>query len=321
MDYSTILTRAWHIIWNNKFLIVLGILVALGSGGGGGSGGSGGGSGGSGSGGFMSTPVPGQDWSEGMTDYSPLANIPDEMWALGIGFLVVIAGILLIIGIAVWVISRIAAGGLIAGVNQIETENVSGFKQAWSAGWQKGWRLLGIGIIPMIPMLIGLFVFLVLLLTVGGFSTIFDDPSAFNSDAVAYEMSTQLGLWISMSVILCLVALISVVLSIFAGLADRACMLEDKGVFESYGRGWEILSNNFGSAVILVLIHIGLALGIGLILCLPTVFMSLCCLLWPVLWAISGTTTAYFSTVWTLAWREWVGGAPGEFVIEKAPLV
>ena len=39
MDYGSILTRAWRIIWENKWLILLGVLVALGSSSGGGGGG------------------------------------------------------------------------------------------------------------------------------------------------------------------------------------------------------------------------------------------------------------------------------------------
>src|SRR5689334_16157151 len=34
MEYSSILQRSWQIIWNNKWLIFLGVLIGLGSGGG-----------------------------------------------------------------------------------------------------------------------------------------------------------------------------------------------------------------------------------------------------------------------------------------------
>jgi hypothetical protein len=44
-------------------------------------------------------------------------------------------------------------------------------------------------------------------------------------------------------------------------------------------------------------------LGIGFIG--PGIVMALCFLLWPLLLLISGTVEAYFSTLWTLAWREW----------------
>jgi hypothetical protein len=91
-------------------------------------------------------------------------------------------------------------------------------------------------------------------------------------------------------------------------------MTENLGVFASYGRGWDVLRGNFGQAVVLFLIQIGLGIGLAIVLALPSFLAALCCLLWPVLLALSGAVQAYFSTLWTLAWRVWVsaGTAPGE---------
>jgi hypothetical protein len=33
MDYGQLLSRAWDVVWNNKWLVVLGLVVALSSGG------------------------------------------------------------------------------------------------------------------------------------------------------------------------------------------------------------------------------------------------------------------------------------------------
>jgi hypothetical protein len=41
----------------------------------------------------------------------------------------------------------------------------------------------------------------------------------------------------------------------------------------------------------------------------PGFLMVLCCLLWPVLILVQGAFSAYVSTLWTLAWREFVSGA------------
>jgi hypothetical protein len=51
----------------------------------------------------------------------------------------------------------------------------------------------------------------------------------------------------------------------------------------------------------LFLIQLGIGIALGLVLLLP----ALCCLLWPLLLLVQGTSAAYFSTMWTLAWREW----------------
>ena len=61
-----------------------------------------------------------------------------------------------------------------------------------------------------------------------------------------------------------------------------------------------------------VIIIVLLRIGIGIVLFLPTLMVSLCCLLWPLLLVLQGAVTAYFSTVWTLAWREWTAQPPAQ---------
>jgi hypothetical protein len=75
-----------------------------------------------------------------------------------------------------------------------------------------------------------------------------------------------------------------------------------------------VLVRNLGPAIILFLIQIALTILLGIGLIGPGLVMALCFLLWPVLLLIGGTVAAYFSTLWTLAWREWavetLGGSP-----------
>lgn len=51
----------------------------------------------------------------------------------------------------------------------------------------------------------------------------------------------------------------------------------------------------------------------------PRALLALCCLFWPILALIQGAIAAYFSSMWTLAWRRWTGEAPaaGEPVAEE----
>ena len=85
-------------------------------------------------------------------------------------------------------------------------------------------------------------------------------------------------------------------------------MLEDLGVVASYRRGFEVLADNLGSALILFLIQIAISIGLFIVLIVPGFLMALCCLLWPLLILAEAAFCAYFSTLWTLAWREWVEG-------------
>jgi hypothetical protein len=76
-------------------------------------------------------------------------------------------------------------------------------------------------------------------------------------------------------------------------------------VIDAYRRGFEVLINNISPAVVLFLIQIGIGILLGIAMILPSVIIALCCLLWPLFLLIRGATAAYFSTLWTLAWREW----------------
>ena len=136
------LKRAWTIVWENKFLILLGIVVALGSGGGGGGTGAGGGS--SSGGGESSFQL-------------PLGELPELRAQIGVPEVLIALVALLVIGFAflvavlLWIAATIARGGLIAGVSTIEGGGTSSFGAAWSAAWERGWRLLGIGVAPAVP--------------------------------------------------------------------------------------------------------------------------------------------------------------------------
>jgi hypothetical protein len=302
MDYGNILSRAWRIIWENKFLILLGVIVALGSGSGGGA------SGGRSAG-----------WSPGEGDFDfemPRWDLPDLRGELGVPEAAVIAAILVlvslavVVGIALWIVSTIARGGLIAGVSAIDGGGASSFAQAWRAGWEKGWRLLGIGILPAIPGFI-------LLIAGLGAAGLFAGIYGFSGERLWYVPGAGLG--VLLAVLACVLIPISLILSLLRTFANRACMLEDVGVIEAYRRGLNVLVANIGPALILFLLQIviGAVLGIAM---LPFGFvMLLCCLLWPVLLAIRGAIATYFSTIWTLAWREWTGlGHAGEIAPETS---
>jgi len=303
MDYGRILSRAWSIIWEHKFLILLGVIVALGSSSGG------------------STPRGGNvDWSAGEDGFDfemPRWRTPDLGDELGVPEVAVILAVLIfvslavIVGIALWFASTIARGGLIAGVSMIDGGGTSTFATAWRAGWEKGWRLLGIGLLPAIPGLI--------LLVAGlGAAGVFAGLYGFVGEGAA--LAPGAGLGVLFVLLACFLVPIALILGLLRTFANRACMLEDLGVIASYRRGLEVLVQNLGPAVILFLLQIVIGAVIGVVMVLPGVVMVLCCLLWPLLLAIRGAIASYFSTMWTLAWREWTGlGHVGEVAEEGAP--
>jgi hypothetical protein len=283
MEYGNILNRSVNIVWQNKFLIVLGILASLGSGS------SGGGGGGNGE------PVQFLEFGE-------------EFTALSAGLIVALVCVALIVGIVLWVISTIARGGMIASVDTIEAGEKTNLRQAWSAGWQKAWTLLGIGILPAIPGLILFVVGLIGSVAYGGILALYGAELA---DSVGTT-----GLGITIALFACIVVPVVLVLSILRNFAERACMLENLGVIDAYRRGSSVLMANLVEAIILFLLQIAIFIVLGILLFLPGIVLALCCLLWPLFLVAQGAISAFLSTLWTLAWRTWTGEPP---MVEKTP--
>lgn len=306
MDYGALLTRAWNIIWEHKFLILLGVLVALGSGGGGGSGANAN---------FRFDGGP-RDVPRGpdMPRIPELPRMPDVRGLLpavaGLAVIVIIA--LIFVAIVLWIISTIARGGLIAGANDVDAGRATSFSVAWNAGWGKGWRLLGIGILPAIPAFFLTAMVLVFGLAAGGLAYL-----------TGQEFRPPLNLGIAgfgviMVGLACILVPLALILGLLRTFANRACMLEDLGVFASYRRGLQVLLENLGPAIVLFLIQIAISIALGIIGLVPGLVAALCCILWPLLLLVQGAIAAYFSTLWTLAWRRWTGRS--EFGIEESAL-
>jgi hypothetical protein len=290
MDYGQMLRRAWDIIWEHKYLILLGVIVAL----------TGTGTASSG----INFQFDGRGFDGRFPRVPDMPQWPDlpRQWgiptAAGILVLVLIV-VAIIFGLVLWVISTLAQGGLIASVDTIAAGGSSSFGAAFRAGWQKGWRLVGIGIIPAIP---------ALLLLVSGLAL----GLMFGLAGPGPRANVALGGGIALIflALACVLIPLAVALGLLHTFAIRACMLEDLGVLAAYRRGWQVLIANIGEAIVLALIQLGIGIAIGLLSAFPGVFLALCCLLWPILLLLRGAIAAYFSTLWTLAWRAWTISPP-----------
>jgi hypothetical protein len=121
-------------------------------------------------------------------------------------------------------------------------------------------------------------------------------------------------MWLVFGVLTCAVLPIALLLGVLRTFANRACVLEGCNVFEAYARGFNVLVANLGSAILLFLVQLGVSILLSLFLLAP----SLCCVLWPLLILLQGWSSAYFSTMWTLAWRRWVGDSDVQ-TVETVP--
>jgi len=290
MDYRNVFVQAWDLIWKNKFLIFLGMLVVLG----------GVGWGGGGSQGYSSWEGNSNTQNPSQFEFnfsSPFQELGLPVFA-SIGILILV-GIAFLVILALWVIGTISQGGLIYGADMVSRDQSANFVESLQAGWNKGWRLIGIGLVPLIPV----FLLMVGALVSAGFYTggrvILQDGDVFRAPNVA--------VFLPIITITCILVFMTFALSLLRTFANRACMLEDRGVFKSYRRGLEVLGDNLGSAIVLFIIQVAISIGIGITLLVPGILVALCCLLWPLLLVVQGIFTAFYSTLWTLSWNQWTG--------------
>jgi len=140
MDYGEILSRAWKITWNNKILWLFGLFAGTGASLNTGNGGSGGGDGG---GGFEGGPGGGLP-----------PNIERQLERPEvIAIILAITGVLLLIVVALIVLSIIARGGLIGGIRLADDNGKVTFREAWSIGLRYFWRIFGMAIMLVAPIL------------------------------------------------------------------------------------------------------------------------------------------------------------------------
>lgn len=288
MNYGEIVRRAANMVWNHKFLMILGFLAALGGGGtfnlnfnsnnGGGN--------------FDPGQIP------GVPEFPFEGPFPGSFEATPrlSAMLVIVLCIGVLLALILFVVSNVARGGMIAAVDGVEEGRRASFDQAWSAGWDRLWTLLGIGILPAIPF------FVLFLSGVLGFAGMMG-IRAINVPAASMGVPFG-GLLAALS---CLLVPVGMILGLLRSFANRAAMLEGLGAVNAYGRGFSVLMDNLGEAIVLFLFQIAISIGLGLLLFLPGIIAALCCLLWPLIILFQGAIAAFFSTLWTLAWREWTG--------------
>ena len=305
MDYGKVLARAWEITWRWKVLWILGFLAALGSGGGGG-------------GGSSSYTSNGDDWDKwGHTFIEP------EFTAQILAIVAVVACLALIIGIAIWVVSVSARGGLIAGVQQVEEEGETSFGSAWRAGARRFWTLFGISFLAAIPLIIlvvaGMIV-LIMMFVGSGFAFASSDVAGGTGIAVSILCG---GLFC------CGMIIVSILLQQIRTYAERAAILEDLGWIDAVVRGWNVLKDNLGPTIIfwIIFLVIGFLFAMVILAVLAAValpFIALVATVDSAWWMvapvccgglvavvvgslISAIVTTFTSATWTLAYRELAG--------------
>ena len=252
MDYGKLFRRGWEIVWQNKYLFILGFLAALGGGGGGNSGSN------------FNYNVPGGN------DFP--ADAVEEMtqfWGQYGGLIIGLLCFFFILGIVFWLIRLAAVGGLIESVDRIEAGEKMSFGKAFSAGVARIWSLVGVSLLLNLPFL------LIGLLFAGAGASVF--ATAMDGGSFAGAERTFGIFFACLGLLVCLLIPLGIVIAIVQPFALRGLMLKQLGVVESIRHGWQVVRNNIGDILLLgiAFMVIGFLFGlVTLVFTIPFAFLA-----------------------------------------------
>ena len=318
MDFGKVLTRAWHIIWNNKIIWLFGILASCGQQ-----------AGFSGSGSNYSTdsssfngPRDGNlpDWLRQLfiNLERTVERTPDETF---IGIAVALVCLAFLIAIIAFVLSVFGRLSVIKGALRADAGETLTFAQLWDDGKAYFGRGLGLNL------LLSLAVFLVGLL--------------FAIIAVVFSVAT-LGIGIlCLLPILCLLLPLGIAYSVYVEMANVALVAEDLTISDALRRGWEVMRANLGNIAVMAIILLiggglvsfvfalpliavaapaviglianeGQAFGTGLAISAGLLIIAI-----PVMTLLGGILRSYVLSAWTLTYTELSAGATA--IIDAPP--
>jgi hypothetical protein len=308
MDYGAVLSKAWRISWKNKGLWILGILAGCSASGRGG-------------GTQPTSGVRGYDYDYGEFERFTIpeverffdVRIPEE--AIFIALLAILC-VGLVIALALLVLGVIGQGGLIAGYGLADDGQAVSFGEAFSLGLQNFWKLLGIrivfwlaGVIIIVGIVLGSVFFGIITLGIG---------------------------LICLIPLICLLIPLAIAVDGYVVLTMVAAVEEQLGVFDSFGRAWNVIKENLGPALVMALILIvgggivnflvflpfisivlpaitGAIIGTDVAIGSGLALSGLCLVLAiPLMLFVSGVLTTFITGSWTLTYRRLTGKAGAE---------
>jgi hypothetical protein len=300
MDYGGILKHAWNVTWKYRILWLFG-LFAGGLGGGGSTGSSGSGTS------STSNPLSGLSQQQLQAKVLPY-----------VGLIVAAVAVLVVIGIAFWIVGVAARGGLVYLVNEAEDGRPVRAGDGWGRGFHVWWRTFVMEFLLGLPALI-VAAIVAVALVVGIVGAVKSGNSAASGAAVL----SALG---GMCFLLVLAVIFAIAYALIVGpvqqLALRYIVLKDQGPIESIKSGWRDLWSKRGAFLMYVLmIAVGLGVGIAAtIVLVPVVLIGFALvflgpvgialaglLIFVVALAIGSVTGTFSSAVWTIFFRRMVG--------------
>lgn len=244
MDYGKILKDAWQVVWNNKFLLILGFLAALGSASSGG----------------------GSNFSYNFSGEEVPPGFAGQLDVFLAAFAPLVVGLICVgifLAVLFWLIRLAAQAGLISAADRLSAGEKVTLGEALGAGLGKLGRMIGIYLLLYGP-------FLLLGIILGGLALVLAGTAIgfefANLSAEAEPILASMGIVIAcVALLLCALIPLLLVVTIVLPFAQRAAVMEDLGVTASLGRAWWVMKNNPAEVIILVLLFVAMGIAYGII--------------------------------------------------------
>lgn len=273
MDYGNILSRAWNIVWGNKWLFILGFLAALGS--------SGGSSGGSGGRGNVSTTLPDDFGSQLPGNFS-------EIMSTIAPFIVVLVCFFFVLAIVLWLLRLVGEAGMIASVDRIEAGEKLTFGDGFSAGTAYLPKMIGLTLV-----LYGPFLLVGLIMAAVGVGVA---ATGFSGGEEVFGRGMGL-LALCLVPLGCILAIFGIIVAFVYPMAQRGIIIESLGVMDGIRRGWQVLRQNIGEILLLAIIFAIIGFIVGIVSLIIAVPLALIFALPAIMAAIEGSAAFTMSTI------------------------
>ncbi len=237
MSYGEVIKEAFWIAWRNRFMWFFGFFV-------------------SGAAGSFVSPTNFATFGADTPAGGPplwLVNLVGWIQENPVLFVVLVA-VFVVLVVSIWLaLYAISRGGLAESVTAIDGGEERRFSSTWRAGVSHFWRVVGqVTILSLVWFGLTLVISVLgALLAAGTFAA---------TDSVAVRV---LVVALAAIVLLPLLIVISVIVGIVAQFALRALVVGGEGVIASIGSGYALFRRNIGSSLLLLLIQVGIALGVG----------------------------------------------------------
>jgi len=297
MNFGEVLSKAWKITWKFKVLWIFGVFASCGT--------RGSGSNFQTSGGNTNVP-PGfiQNMERALRFFENPAVIAGLIGILCIIFLVSI------------LLSTIGRIGLIKGTLEAEAgAQQLTFSGLWNRSLPYFWRSF------WLSLLVGLPIFMVAMLTaVVVLFTFLTSGSGASFNSALFAILPILCLFF------CVIFIFALALGIISNQAQIAIVHENESVLGSLRRGWDVIVNNIGPMLVMLILMFAIGLAAGLVIALPIIIIvfpllfafvlssgnanmtlliiaGLCIVAYiPISLVANGILTAYSQSVWTLTY-------------------